>query len=219
MASERRRYDSPRRREQAAATRLQILRAAQELFEREGYTGTSIASIAAAADVSAKTVYLAFESKSGLLRALWNALLRGDEDSAPVGERDWFREVLDEPDPARQLRLNTRNSLSVKTRAGAVLEVIRDAASADPEIGKLWARIQAEFRENQRAVVESLERKAALRPGLDVSTATDILWALNHPSLYWLLVGARGWTPEQYEDWLGAAMCSQLLAAAADERG
>ena len=31
-----RRYDSTRRREQAAATRLEILEAAQRLFERDG---------------------------------------------------------------------------------------------------------------------------------------------------------------------------------------
>jgi AcrR family transcriptional regulator len=213
MASARRRYDSPRRREQAAATRVQILRAAQELFERDGYAATSIAAIAAAAGVSVKTVYLAFESKSGLLRALWHLLLRGDRDSTPVGERDWFREVLIEPDPARQLRLNTRNSLTVKTRAGALLQVIRDAASAEPEIDALWARIQTEFRDNQRAVVESLERKRALKAELDAAAATDILWALNHPSLYWLLVGERGWKAERYEEWLGDALCSQLLAA------
>ena len=207
-----RRYDSPRRREQAAATRRQILRAAQQLFERQGYAAASIAGIAEAAGVSVKTVYLAFESKSGLLRGLWHLLLRGDQDHAPVGERAWFREVLDEPDPVSQLRLNTRNSLAVKTRAGAVLQVIRDAASADPELGALWARIQTEFRDNQRAVVESLAEKGALRADLDVSTATDVLWALNHPSLYWLLVGERGWRPERYERWLGDAMCSQLLA-------
>lgn len=212
MASARRRYDSPRRREQAAATRGEILRAAQALFERDGYAATSVTSVAAAAGVSVKTVYLAFESKSGVLRGLWHLLLRGDQDHAPVGEREWFREVLEEPDAARQLRLNTRNSLAVKTRAGALLLVIRDAASAEPEIGALWARIQTEFRDNQRAIVESLKQKGALRPELDVSTATDILWALNHPNLYWLLVGDQGWTLESYERWLGDAMCSQLLS-------
>src|SRR5918997_3232117 len=97
-----RRYDSPLRREQAAATRRRILEVAQPLFEHDGYTTTSMAAIAAAAGVSLKTVYLAFETKSGLLRALWHLLLRGDEDDAPVRERRWYREVLDEPDPERQ---------------------------------------------------------------------------------------------------------------------
>src|ERR1700760_1697331 len=114
-----RRYDSSRRREQAAATRLQILEAAQRLFERDGYAATTMAAIAREAGVASKTVYLAFETKSGVLRALWNLRLRGDLDPAAVGERDWYREVLDEPDRERRLRLNARNSRAVKERAGA----------------------------------------------------------------------------------------------------
>jgi AcrR family transcriptional regulator len=207
-----RRYESPLRREQAAATRRRILGAAQELFERDGYAATSMAAIATAAGVSLKTVYLAFETKSGVLRALWHLLLRGDRDAVPVGEQDWYRAVLDEPDPQRQLRLNMRNSLMVKTRAGAMLEVIRDAASSDPDIGTLWARIQVEFHDNQRAVVQSIADKGALAPGLDVAGAADVLWALNHPTLYTLLVGERAWSPERYEQWLGDILCAQLLA-------
>ena len=94
-----RRYESPRRREQAAATRRAILDAAQSLFEHDGYTATTMAAIAAEAGVALKTVYVAFETKSGVLRALWHLRLRGDEDAAPVAARDWYREVLDEPDP------------------------------------------------------------------------------------------------------------------------
>lgn len=205
-------YESPLRREQAAATRLRILGAAQERFERDGYAATSMAAIAAAAGVSLKTVYLAFETKSGLLRSLWHLLLRGDRDTVVVGEQDWYRAVLDEPDPERQLRLNMRNSMMVKTRAGAMLEVIRDAASADADIGALWARIQVEFHDNQRAVVQSIADKGALAPDLDVAGAADVLWALNHPSLYALLVSERGWSPDRYEQWLGDLLCAQLLA-------
>src|SRR5947199_6241957 len=113
-AKTKRRYDSPRRREQAAATRSEILDAAQRLFERHGYAATTMAAIASEARVALKTVYVAFETKSGVLRALWNMLVRGDEGDAPVGERAWYREVLEEPDPERRLRLTARNSRAVK---------------------------------------------------------------------------------------------------------
>src|ERR687888_449684 len=126
-----RRYQSPRRREQAAATRREILEAAQRLFERQGYAATTMAAIAAEARVALKTVYVAFETKSGVLRALWNMLLRGDEDDVPVPERAWYREVLEEPDPERQLRLTARNSRIVKLRIGALLTVIHAAAPID----------------------------------------------------------------------------------------
>jgi AcrR family transcriptional regulator len=208
---DKRRYHSPRRREQAAATRREILEAAQRLFERQGYLATTMAAIAAEAGVALKTVYVAFETKSGVLLALWHLLLRGDQDDVPVGERRWYRDVIEEPDPERQLRLTAHNSRTVKQRAGALMGVIRSAAPADPDIDALWSRIQADFFDNQRLIVKSLHDKKALRLGLDVTRATDILWTLNHPDLWQLLVGHRGWTPEEYERWFADSSCAQLL--------
>jgi AcrR family transcriptional regulator len=204
-------YNSPRRRQQAAMTRREILEAAQRLFERDGYAATTMAAIAAEADVALKTVYVAFETKSGVLRALWNLVLRGDEEDVPVAERRWYLELLAEPDPERQLRLNARNSRVGKLRIGNVIEVIRAAAPIDPEIAALWDRIQTEYRANQRAVVQSVHEKGALAAGLDVDRATDILWTLNNPTVWQLLVGRRGWTPDQYEQWCADTACSQLL--------
>jgi AcrR family transcriptional regulator len=207
-----RRYNSPRRREQAATTRREILEAAQRLFERDGYATTTMAAIAAEAGVALKTVYVAFETKSGVLRALWNMLLRGGRDDVPVAQQQWYREVVEEPDPTRQLRLNARNSRVVKLRIAGILEVIRSAAPIDPDIAALWSRIQTEFHANQKVICQSLDEKEALKPGLDVERATDILWTLVHPNLWQLLVGERRWTPEQYERWCGDTACAQLLS-------
>jgi AcrR family transcriptional regulator len=206
-----RRYESPRRREQAAATRRQILEAAQRLFERQGYAATTMAAIAAEARVALKTVYVAFETKSGVLRALWHLLLRGDEEDAPVADRRWYQEVLEEPDPDRLVRLTARNSRAVKERAGSLMGVIRSAASTDADIAQLWARIQTDFHDNQRGIVEALHARRALRPGLGVARAADVLWTLNHPDLWLLLVGERGWTPAQWERWFVDVVRSQLL--------
>jgi AcrR family transcriptional regulator len=207
-------YDSPRRREQAAATRRDILAAAQRLFEGQGYSATTMAAIAKEAGVVTKTVYAAFETKSGVLRALWNLLLRGDDADVPVMDRAWYREVLAEPDPERQLRLNARNARAVKVRIAGVLDVIRHAAELDAESAELWARIQSDFYDNQRAIVQSLAEKGALLPGLEAVRGSDILWTLNHPDVWHLLVAERGWTPEQWESWFDATSRAQLLADA-----
>src|SRR5438477_6268216 len=95
-------YNSPRRQEQAASTRRSMLEAAQRLFESQGYAATTMEAIATEAGVALKTVYVAFATKSGLLRALWDLLLKGDEVEAAVADRPWYREVLDETDPERQ---------------------------------------------------------------------------------------------------------------------
>lgn len=204
-------YRSPRRAQQAAATRREIVGAAHRLFEAQGYAATTMAAIAGEADVSLKTVYLAFDTKARLLRAVWDLLLKGDDADAPVAERPWYVTVLEEPDPERKLRRLAEASCTVKRRIAGLLRVIRDAAPSDDEIGALWALIQADFHANQGAVIATLDRAGALARGLDAGRATDILWTLNHPDVWLLLVGERGWSPEQFEVWLADTAIAQLL--------
>ena len=125
--------------------------------------------------------------------------------------RGRFFEVLQETAPDRRLLLNARNSAEGKRRIAAIVEVIRSAATADTDIGKLWARIQTEYHANQRAIVERLHERDELAPGLDVDRAADILWTINHPNTWQLLVAERGWTPEEYERWAGETARAQLL--------
>jgi AcrR family transcriptional regulator len=209
-----RRYDSPRRREQAAATRREILETARRLFEEQGYAATTMAAIADEAGVALKTVYVVFETKAGLLRALWNVLLRGDDGERPIAEHAWYREVLEQADPARQLELNARNSRAGKVRLGSMFELIRSAAPIEPEIAELWERIQTEYHANQRAIVQSISRKGALKPGLPIDRAADLLWAINNPDVWQLLVVRRGWSPAAYERWAAEQACAQLLTVA-----
>jgi AcrR family transcriptional regulator len=202
-------YDSPRRREQAAATRLAILEAAERLFVRDGYAATTMAAIAREAGVALKTVYVVFETKRGLLRALWHLRLRGDEEDVPIGERLWYRTVLAEPDAERAMRLGAHQARLVKERAGALLGVIRSAALVDADVRELWDRIESDFYANQRAVVQTLHERGALR--VDVARGADIMWTLNHPDVWRLLVVERGWTPAQWERWFADTVCAQLL--------
>jgi AcrR family transcriptional regulator len=208
-----RRYDSRRRLAQAAETRRSILDAAQRRFERDGYVATTMEAIAREADVALKTVYVGFTTKAGLLRALWDLRLKGDLDDAPVADRDWYRAALDEPDAERQLRLIAHNSCVVKRRIGPMLRVIRSAAEVDADGAALWRLIQTDFYANQRALVDALEARGGLREGLDAATATDILWTLNHPDVWLLLVSERGWTPNQFEEWFADTAVAQLARA------
>ncbi|HEX3226612.1 MAG TPA: TetR family transcriptional regulator [Gaiellaceae bacterium] len=204
-------YDSPRRREQAQATRLAILDAAERLFLRDGYAPTTMAAVAREARVALKTLYVAFETKDGILRALWNLRLRSESEQLPITGHASYRAVLDEQDPAKQLRLNARNSRLGKERVGDLAEVIHTAAPLDSAIAALWDRINEEYKDNQRTIVESIKKKRALARGLDVDHATDILWVLNHPTTWSLLVRRSGWTPDDYERWTGDSACAQLL--------
>jgi AcrR family transcriptional regulator len=205
-----RRYESPRRREQAAATRQAILEAAERLFAEHGYVGTSVAEIAEEARVALKTVYAVFGTKAELLRALWNLRMRGDEKPVPMAKRPWYREIVDEPDPRRRLALVAHNVRAVRERTAHVTETVRQAAPADEQIAALWDRFQREFYElGVRGIVETLERDGVL--AADLTKASDIGWTLTHPDIYQLLVRQRGWSAEAYERWLAEMLCAQLI--------
>lgn len=206
-----RRYDSTLRARRAAETRLSMATAARDLFVEQGYPATTMEAVATRAGVALKTVYNAYASKPGLLRAVWDLSLKGDLDEAPVAQRPWYAAVLAEPDPRTQLSLLAENSRIVKTRIAPMLKVIRDAAPLDGDLAALWELIQTDYWANQHAVVESIAAKGALRPGLDVDQATDVLWTLNHPDLWLLLVDRRGWTPAQWQTWFTHAATGQLL--------
>jgi AcrR family transcriptional regulator len=203
-------YRSPLRAAQAKATRRAILENARRLFREQGYAGTTVPDVARAAGVSTKTVYLSFPTKRQLLLSVWDLALHGDDDQVPVADRDWFREMIEEPDPGRQLDLYTRNA-DRKARFSDVMEVIRGAAAADPDIAELWRKMQAEFHDNQGRIISSLAAKGGLRSDLSTAEATDLLWTLNHPTVFHMLVTERGWSTEKYRDWLAATLRRQLL--------
>ena len=46
---------------------------------------------------------------------------------------------------------------------------------ADPAIASSWQRIQVEFLANQRAIIDTLAARGALRPGLGADEAADLL--------------------------------------------
>lgn len=204
-------YDSSLRTRQAADRRLALAVAARDLFLERGYPATTMDAVAARAEVSLKTVYNAYATKAGLLRAVWDMSLKGDLDDAPVAERHWYTSMLAEPDPQLQLAMTAENSRVVKTRIGPIMKVIRDAASGDEDLATLWELIQTDFWANQRVIVESLADKGALRDGLKVDHATDLLWMLNHPDVWLLLVERRGWPPTEWEEWFAETSREQLL--------
>jgi AcrR family transcriptional regulator len=202
-------YDSPRRREQAAATRAAILDAALKLFEQQGYAATSVGAIAEEAGVALKTVYAVFGTKRGLLVALRSRLVRGSDDPVPVAQQEWFRAMLEEPDPHKRLAMFAQAATELKGRAGAIFEIIRHAAPTDPEIGAMWGEFMRDFFDNQRLIVERFQAEGVLK--LDANRATDILWTINHPAVYHLLVSERGWSPDDYQRWLEETLTQQLL--------
>ena len=51
----------------------------------------------------------------------------------------------------------------------------------------------------------------ALRTGLDIPTAADVLWTVASPQMFLMLVAEPGWTTDRFEGWLGDTLISTLL--------
>jgi hypothetical protein len=63
----------------------------------------------------------------------------------------------------------------------------------------------------QGRFVAMLAGKGALRAGLSVEEARDVVWTLCSLEVHDLLVVERGWTSERYQEWLATALTRVLL--------
>jgi len=144
-----------------------------------------------------------------VLHGLWDVRLGGDDQPIPVTERPWYRQLLSASDPVGLLRTAARQSRTVKERAGDLMVVIRQAAAVEPALAELWSTIETEFRAVLGGFAGWLSELGVLR--VEGALATDLLWTLNHPDTWYLLVHGCGWTADQYEQWVGDTLVAQLL--------
>ena len=209
----RRAYHSPRRIEQARATRRAVLDAGRRLFVSQGYAATTIEAVAAEAEVSPETVYATFGTKRGLLSDLVDVSIAGDDAPVPILERPWVGEMRAEPDLRKRLRILARNGRLMLERWADVAAVLGNAASADPRIAELWERNKEQRLTGQRALLRLATEGAALRQGLSREAAADVLFAVGSPEVYRLLVVDRGWSPARFERWYADTLERLLLPA------
>jgi AcrR family transcriptional regulator len=214
-ARPKRRYDATGRRAQAAQTRADVIEAARRVFLERGYAGATIPRIAAEAGVAVETVYRAATGKAGLLEAAVQAALAGGAERAEVlvEQRPGVRRVIEETDPRRQLEAYAATQPGVWRRVGPLLRILDAAASTDETLATLRDQ-HAQFRlQGLRRFAALLAERGALRPGLSVDRAADIIWTLCAQANYDSLVTSRGWSDQDYRRWLSETLAHALLAA------
>jgi len=192
----RRRYASPRRAAAAAATRSAILDAALALFLERGYASTTMEAIAGRADVSPKTVYATVRNRRGLLTAVLDRAIAGDEALVPIADRPWVAELRATPDPADRLAILGREGARILQRRVDIDAVLDRAALVDAEAAELAASVREERRVGQAALL-----RIALAPATVDDEAADALFAIGSPEVYRSLTGSRGWTHDAFEAW------------------
>jgi AcrR family transcriptional regulator len=197
-----------------ARTRLArgaVIAAARSLFLERGYGTTTIEAISTLSDVPPATVYRLFSSKRGILKAILDVSIVGDDEAVPLADRPHVRALFADRDPKDQLTGFVAVTSEVNSRTAPIYRILVSAASSDPDAAALLEDLNRQRQAGQGQIARSLARAGALRPGLRERDAADIIHALMSPEVYRLLVLDRGWPPQRYERWLIETLIDQVL--------
>jgi AcrR family transcriptional regulator len=211
MMPGRRTYDNASRLEQARRRRAAILDACREALVHIGYADLTIRAVAEAAGVSQETIYKTFGSKRGLVKALYDVTLAGDDEPLALGERPEVRHLLAEPDPHRKTAGYARLARLVSERVG---DIAAQLGTGGVEAAGITAETDRERLAGTTAFVRHLADGGHLRPGVDPARAADECWLLLSPQVFRLATAERGWTADAYEEWLSRMLTAVLLAPA-----
>ncbi len=206
----RRRYDTTTRRAAAERNRAAVLDSARHRLLTDGYLETTLASIAADAGVSVDTIYKSFGSKAGVLKALFDVAVAGDDEPVPMRNRPQVPSWQAQTDPRRLLRSYCRYVARRQVADGPIQLLARSAAQ-DSDAAQVWQAIRAERLAGMTEFAKALQAKGCLRRGITADAARDILWAYVSPETYELLVVGRGWSVDRYGRFLAEAIGAALL--------
>lgn len=196
-------YDATRRRERAVLereqTRRRVIDAAHRLFVSKGFTATTVADIAAEADVALQSVYTAGGNKAELLRLATQVAIAGDHE--PLTVLDRVGRLAEESDPRRQVRLIAERIAQTIERAAPILVAQRQAAAVDAGVAEALRAEQLLRLQTFRGMVGHI-RASALQRGLTHDRAAELLWAAASPESVLLLIGVRGLSGDALADHL-----------------
>jgi len=208
-----RRYSSPLRHEQAAATRAQVLAAARELFTAQGYPATTVGQIAAQAGVSVDTLYATVGRKPQLLREVVETAISGTDRTVPAEERGYVIALRAAPGAVAKIRIYTDAIATISPRTAPIFAALRDASRTDQSCADLDLEISKRRADNMLRFAADLRATGELRPELTDRFIADTIWATSGWEHYAQLVTGRGWTATQFGDYLRESWTRLFLAS------
>ena len=209
--SSKRGYRSELRAEQARQTRRRIVAAAAARFAENGYGATTVEAIAESAGVSRKTVFDSVGGKVQLIKLAYDVAIVGDDDAIPLGDRSEVAALRTEPDAGRMLADYAAMVTTINRRIAGVWRALEGAAASDPDARQVHEALVEQRRSAMQQPAQRLVALGALRPGLSVREAADLLWLFNDPSLYDKLVRQRHWSSARFQEWLTTSLHTNLL--------
>ena len=196
-----------RREEYAQATRQAILDAARKLFAQRGYFATKVDDIAAEARVAPATVYAGGGGKRGLLDELiriWT--------TDPIVEAT-ITDIGASSDPVEIIREVSSVVRRMREEFADVMRLLLTTAPHDSNVAEQLRGATDVYRGAFVPIAQRLSDLGALRPGLDVEQAVDLLWFYFGYASLFTLHDDNSWSYERAEQWLANQACRELLSA------
>jgi AcrR family transcriptional regulator len=200
------------KKERARATRRKIIAAATDLFVAQGYAATKLEDVAARAGVAVQTVYFHFTNKRTLLKEAVDVASAGDDEPVALLDRPYLAEIRAEPDGRRALAAWMSLSRAIFERVAPIMAVVRDASGTDPDVADQWRVSQDQRAVAHRELAALLDAKGALKPGLTLDRAGDIIFTIVSPEVFMLLTVERGWSPAEWESFVTGTVTDAVLA-------
>jgi AcrR family transcriptional regulator len=195
-----RRYRAPLREDGALRTRRLITKAAKETFEKHGWSGATVSTIAERAGVSQSTVEAVFRTKPVLLKAAVDYAIRGDIDPTPIRGREITMQIEAAPDAISMLELHAAHLRGVHGRSAHLAFVVEQAAKSDKRV----AALSRQMNENRRDGVEWAARTLLSKPRVTHLGTADVektFWVALDWANYRLLTDQAGLSAQDYQQW------------------
>ena len=191
------------------AARARILVAAGRQLVADGYATMTMSGIATEAGVAVQTLYVAYGSKAGVVSAVHDRTLVGDDAPVPLLERDWVARLAEMPTVV-EAWASVVEHLSPTTVRVAPVHTAIHAASADPEMGALLRDLRSQRHEFGRELATRLLALPGARGGEAVDRVADVLYAVVGPETHDLFVTQRGWSVEEWRGWVHDTVLREL---------
>lgn len=168
--------------------------------------------IAGTAGVSVDTVYKTFGSKIGLLKAVLDVAVGGDDAPVPLLDRAGPQALREETDQPTQVRMLAAAVTGQLERIRPLDDILRSAATVDQEAAELRQDIQVrQRRAAMRTIVGWIAARGPLRDGLSVNRAAQVVWTLTSPEVHLLMRDTGGWSERSYRAWLEQVLTDAIL--------
>lgn len=189
-------------------TRTRILDAAYAIFCERGYRATTMQDIADRAGVAVQTTYFSFRTKDGLLQAVHDRTVLGEE-GLPPQHQAWYVQAVAAQAIDDAVTTLVAGAAGILARVAPMLPVF-ESVSADPA-GAVYRHGEQLRRDGFAELITLLARTAPLRSGMSHAHAVDLLFVLLGPPLYRSLVIESGWAEHDWATWVTATLLRDLF--------